>query len=90
MGKKTIEKVLGIPVERRQIPFLVSKEVLESCSNWGKFLALSFLFQTVFDMWLDCSLGSMSGTIGEEAMAAPKATVSGGGDDDDVQFIRSS
>ncbi|CAF2272439.1 unnamed protein product [Brassica napus] len=68
VGKKTIEKVLGIPVERRQIPFLVSKEVLESCSNWG----------------------NMSGTIGEEAMAAPKATVSGGGDDDDVQFIRSS
>ncbi|WZZ50962.1 hypothetical protein YC2023_051069 [Brassica napus] len=80
--KKTIEKVLDLPVERRQIPFLVSKEVLERCSIWD----------------------NMSGSTGEEAMAAykkaletisvkkiaPKATVSDGGDDDDVQFIRTS
>ncbi|KAF3554568.1 hypothetical protein F2Q69_00013616 [Brassica cretica] len=35
-GKDTIEQVLKLPLERRQIPFLVSKAALKHCSIWGK------------------------------------------------------
>ncbi|KAF2588078.1 hypothetical protein F2Q70_00039118 [Brassica cretica] len=34
VGKTTTEKVLKLPIERRHIPFLVSKEALERCSIW--------------------------------------------------------
>lgn len=37
-GKEAIDQVLKLPLERHQIPFLVSKEVLECCSIWGKLL----------------------------------------------------
>ncbi|WZZ50963.1 hypothetical protein YC2023_051070 [Brassica napus] len=46
VGKKTTDNVLKLPLERCQIPFLVSKEVLECCN--------------------------MTGSIGEEALAAYK------------------
>ncbi|KAF3557919.1 hypothetical protein F2Q69_00013496 [Brassica cretica] len=35
LGEKTIKQVLELPVECRQVPFLVSKESLERCSIWG-------------------------------------------------------
>ncbi|KAH0879854.1 hypothetical protein HID58_067248 [Brassica napus] len=35
LGEKTINQVLELPIERRQVPFLVSKEALERCSIWG-------------------------------------------------------
>ncbi|KAF3580228.1 hypothetical protein DY000_02030664 [Brassica cretica] len=34
-GEKTIKQVLELPIERRQVLFLVSKEALERCSIWG-------------------------------------------------------
>lgn len=43
VGKKTIERVLRLPVEQHQILFLVSKDVLEHCSIWGKLDLLIFL-----------------------------------------------
>ncbi|KAH0879202.1 hypothetical protein HID58_066596 [Brassica napus] len=43
LGEKTIKQVLELPIERRQLPFLVSKEALERCSIWGKLRSL-FLF----------------------------------------------
>ncbi|KAF3570110.1 hypothetical protein F2Q69_00058925 [Brassica cretica] len=33
--KRTTERVLKLPIERRQVPFLVSREALERCSIWG-------------------------------------------------------
>ena len=41
LGKDTIEQVLRLPLERHQIPFLVSKAALKRCSIWGK-LSTSF------------------------------------------------
>ncbi|WZZ78350.1 hypothetical protein YC2023_098922 [Brassica napus] len=35
LGKRTTERVLKLPIERRQVPFLVSREALERCSIWG-------------------------------------------------------
>ncbi|KAH0880085.1 LOW QUALITY PROTEIN: hypothetical protein HID58_067479 [Brassica napus] len=35
-GEDTIEQVLKLPLERRQIPFLVSKASLKRCSIWEK------------------------------------------------------
>ncbi|KAF2613919.1 hypothetical protein F2Q70_00011775 [Brassica cretica] len=43
LGKRTTEWVLKLPIERRQVPFLVSRVALEHCNIWGKFLPL-FLF----------------------------------------------
>ncbi|KAF3566482.1 hypothetical protein DY000_02014466 [Brassica cretica] len=34
LGEKTIKQVLELPIERRQVPFLVSKDALERCSIW--------------------------------------------------------
>ncbi|KAH0898871.1 LOW QUALITY PROTEIN: hypothetical protein HID58_048439 [Brassica napus] len=34
-GRETIERVLRLPIERRQIRFLVSKAALKRCSIWG-------------------------------------------------------
>ncbi|KAH0899578.1 LOW QUALITY PROTEIN: hypothetical protein HID58_049146 [Brassica napus] len=36
LGKDTIEQVLRLPLERHQIPFLVSKAALKRCSIWGE------------------------------------------------------
>ncbi|KAF3511054.1 hypothetical protein F2Q69_00006508 [Brassica cretica] len=35
LGKRKTERVLKLRIERRQVPFLVSKEALERCSIWG-------------------------------------------------------
>ncbi|KAF3542757.1 hypothetical protein DY000_02007261 [Brassica cretica] len=35
LGRRTTERVLNLPIERRQVPFLVSREALERCSIWG-------------------------------------------------------
>nr|VDD54574.1 unnamed protein product [Brassica oleracea] len=35
LGKRTTERVLKLLIERRQVPFLVSREALERCSIWG-------------------------------------------------------
>ncbi|KAH0872007.1 LOW QUALITY PROTEIN: hypothetical protein HID58_069369, partial [Brassica napus] len=35
-GRETIERMLRLPIERRQIPFLVSKAALKCCSIWGE------------------------------------------------------
>ncbi|KAF3506498.1 hypothetical protein F2Q69_00006871 [Brassica cretica] len=35
LAKKTIERILELSPERRQVPYLVSREVLERCSIWG-------------------------------------------------------
>ena len=43
LGKDIIEQVLKLPLERRQIPFLVRKAALKRCSIWGK---LSIFFHT--------------------------------------------
>ncbi|KAG2266310.1 hypothetical protein Bca52824_073389, partial [Brassica carinata] len=34
LGERTIKQVPELPIERRQVPFLVSKEALERCSIW--------------------------------------------------------
>ncbi|KAF3607091.1 hypothetical protein DY000_02047839 [Brassica cretica] len=34
LGEKTIRQVLELPIERRQVPLLVSREALERCSIW--------------------------------------------------------
>ncbi|KAH0866906.1 hypothetical protein HID58_073928, partial [Brassica napus] len=36
LGKDTIERVLKLPLERRQIPFLRSNAALKRCSIWGE------------------------------------------------------
>ncbi|KAF8116603.1 hypothetical protein N665_0016s0033 [Sinapis alba] len=43
-GRKIVEKVLKLPIERCEIPFLVSREALECCSVWGVSLSTLFLF----------------------------------------------
>lgn len=103
VGKTTTEKVLKLPIERRHIPFLVSKEALEGCSIWCKYFLYSSSCQWIFlRLTFDLSPGNMVGSTGEEALAAykqawealsakkaaPKATASG--NDDEVQFIRRS
>ncbi|KAF2618027.1 hypothetical protein F2Q68_00039882 [Brassica cretica] len=35
LGERTTKQVLELPIERRQVPFLVSKEALERCIIWG-------------------------------------------------------
>ncbi|KAF3514016.1 hypothetical protein F2Q69_00006304 [Brassica cretica] len=82
VGRKTIEGVLKLPIKRRHIPFLVSKEVLERCSIWVNMTG---------------STGEEALPAYKKALEAfsakksvPKTTVPGRGDDDDVQFMRSS
>lgn len=101
-GKETIEQVLRLPIERRQIPFLVSKAALKRCSIWGKPFILFHFSLIVIDWICFCILGEMSGSKGDEALAeykkalevmsarksAPKRAASV--DDDEVQFLRSS
>ncbi|KAH0879653.1 hypothetical protein HID58_067047, partial [Brassica napus] len=35
LGRRTNERVLKLPIERCQVPFLVSREALERCNIWG-------------------------------------------------------
>ncbi|KAF3576177.1 hypothetical protein DY000_02030642 [Brassica cretica] len=35
LGEKTIKQIQELPIDRRQVPFLVSKEALERGSIWG-------------------------------------------------------
>ncbi|KAL0886030.1 hypothetical protein Bca101_010013 [Brassica carinata] len=80
-GKETIKKVLKLPAERRQIPYLVSKEALERCSIWGNMSeakgdeALA-KYQKAYEAMYVKKAGSKKPTPVE--------------DDDDVQFVRSN
>lgn len=42
-GKKVADQVLRLLTQHRQVPFLISKEVLERCSVWGKFCVSLYL-----------------------------------------------
>ena len=101
-GKENIEQVLRLPIERCQIPFLVSKAGLKRCSIWGKPFIL-FQFSLIVIDWIRfCILGEMSASKGDEALAeykkalevmcarksAPKRAAFV--EDDEVQFLRSS
>ncbi|KAF3579443.1 hypothetical protein DY000_02031572 [Brassica cretica] len=80
LGKDTIEQVLKLPLERRQIPFLVSKAALKSCSIWGEMSGSKG----------DKALAEYKKAL--EVMSARKAAPKRGTstEDDEVQFIRSS
>ncbi|KAH0893238.1 hypothetical protein HID58_055667 [Brassica napus] len=79
-GRETIERVLRLPIERRQIPFLVSKAVLKCCSIWGEMSGSKG----------DEALAEYKKAL--EVMSArkfvPKRAASV--DDDEVHFLRSS
>ncbi|KAH0862809.1 hypothetical protein HID58_080020, partial [Brassica napus] len=79
-GRETLEWVLRLPIERRQIPFLVSKTALKRCSIWGE---------------MSGSKGDEALVEYKKALevmsarkSAPKRAASV--DDDEVQFLRSS
>ncbi|KAF3547438.1 hypothetical protein DY000_02007577 [Brassica cretica] len=81
LGERTIKQVLELPIERRQVPFLVSKETLERCSIWGN---------------MSGSKGEEALAEYKRALevmsakkAAPKKTALSE-NDDEVQFIRSN
>ncbi|KAF3554253.1 hypothetical protein F2Q69_00013528 [Brassica cretica] len=74
LGKNIIEQVLKLPLERRQIPFLVSKAALKRCRSKGDEALAEY----------KKALEVMSAR-----KAAPKR-VAPAEDDDEVQIIRSS
>ncbi|KAF3529532.1 hypothetical protein DY000_02039779 [Brassica cretica] len=81
LGEKTIKQVLELSIERRQVPFLVSKEALERCSIWGN---------------MSGSKGEEALAEYKKALevmsskkAAPKKTAPSE-NDDEVQFIKSN
>ncbi|KAH0858916.1 LOW QUALITY PROTEIN: hypothetical protein HID58_087177 [Brassica napus] len=90
---RTIKEVLKLPIERRQVPLLVSREALERCRIWGRCFSSFLLLVNV----------EMSGSNGEEALAeykgalevisakkaAPKRAAPSE-TEDEVQFVRSS
>ncbi|KAH0867437.1 LOW QUALITY PROTEIN: hypothetical protein HID58_074459, partial [Brassica napus] len=78
-GRETIERVLRLPIERRQIHFLVSKAALKGCSIWGE-MSGSKGDETLAEY--KKALQVMSAR-----KSAPKRAASV--DDDEVQFLRS-
>ncbi|WZZ50775.1 hypothetical protein YC2023_050882 [Brassica napus] len=96
-GKEDDRAVVKLPSERSQVPFLVSREALERCSIWGKFLP--YLLFLVNSFWSRISpmlqvicqdpkykkaFEVMSAMKAAPKRAAPSET------EDEVQFIRSS
>ncbi|KAH0868019.1 hypothetical protein HID58_075041 [Brassica napus] len=79
-GRETIEWVLRLPIERRQIPFLVSKAALMRCSIWGE-MSGSKRDEALAEYKKDLEVMSAR-------KSAPKRTAFV--DDDEVQFLRSS
>ncbi|KAF3590525.1 hypothetical protein DY000_02022118 [Brassica cretica] len=77
--KDTIEQVLKLPLEQRQIPFLVSKAALKRCSIWGEMSGSKG----------DEALAEYKKAL--EVMSARKAAPNRAAstEDDEVQFIRS-
>ncbi|KAH0879419.1 LOW QUALITY PROTEIN: hypothetical protein HID58_066813 [Brassica napus] len=99
LGERTIKRVLKLPIERRQVPFLVRREALERCSIWGRcfpsFLLLvnvcpSAAFQVrcwdLKEAFVEYkrALEVMSAKKTAPKRAAPSETK------DEVQFVRSS
>ncbi|KAF3547505.1 hypothetical protein DY000_02008185 [Brassica cretica] len=79
-GRETIERVLRLPIERRQIPFLVSKAALKRCSILGEMSGSKG----------DEALAEYKKAL--EVMSARKSAPKRAAsvDDDEVQFLRSS
>ncbi|KAF3600312.1 hypothetical protein F2Q69_00035703 [Brassica cretica] len=81
LGEKTIKQVLEIPIERRQVPFLVSKEALERCGIWGNMSGSKG--EEVLAEY-QRALEVMSAKKAAPKKAAPSEN------DDEVQFIKSN
>ncbi|KAF2570058.1 hypothetical protein F2Q70_00003588 [Brassica cretica] len=81
LGEKTIKQVLELPIERRQVPFLVSKEALELCSIWGNMSGSKG--EEAFAKYKR-ALEVMSAKKAAPKKAAPSEN------DDEVQFIKSN
>ncbi|KAF3573550.1 hypothetical protein F2Q69_00058661 [Brassica cretica] len=81
LGEKTITQVLELPIECRQVPFLVSKEALERCSIWGNMLG-SKGEEALAEY--KRALEVMSAKKAAPKKAAPSEN------DDEVQFIKSN
>ncbi|KAF2607709.1 hypothetical protein F2Q68_00043114 [Brassica cretica] len=79
-GRETIERMLGLPIERHKIPFLVSKAALKCCSIWGEMSVSKG----------DAALAEYKKAL--EVMSARKSAPKRAAsvDDDEVQFLRSS
>lgn len=92
-----------LPLECRQVSFLVSQAALKRCSVWGKLPTSLYISSCsrCSDLICVCVLGEMSVSKGDEALAeykkalevmslkkdAPKRAIS---TDDEVQFIGSN
>ncbi|KAF2577459.1 hypothetical protein F2Q70_00025792 [Brassica cretica] len=77
LGRRTIERVLKLPIERRQVPFLVRRETLERCSIWGSRGEEALAeYKRAFEVML-------------AKKAAPKRAALSE-NDDEVQFIKSN
>ncbi|KAF3513909.1 hypothetical protein F2Q69_00006851 [Brassica cretica] len=81
LGERTIKQVLELPIERRQVPFFVSKEALERCSIWGN-MSGSKGEEALAEYMRALEVMSAK-------KAAPKKTALSE-NDDEVQFIRSN
>ncbi|KAF3487520.1 hypothetical protein F2Q69_00052606 [Brassica cretica] len=79
-GRKTVEQMLRLPIERRQTPFLVSKAALKRCSIWGE-MSRSKGDEALAEYKKALEVMSVR-------KSAPKRAASV--DDDEVQFLRSS
>ncbi|KAF3545443.1 hypothetical protein DY000_02007241 [Brassica cretica] len=81
LGERTIKEVLKLPIERRQVPLLVSREALERCRIWGEMSGSNG----------EEALAEYKGAL--EVMsakkAAPKRAAPSETEDED-QFVRSS
>ncbi|KAH0939110.1 hypothetical protein HID58_006571 [Brassica napus] len=103
-GRDTIEQVSKLPLECRQVSFLVSEAALKRCSVWDKLPTSLYISSCsrCSDSIFFCVLGEMSESKGDEALveykkalevmsaekAAPKRAIST--EDDEVQFIGSN
>ena len=73
-GRDTIEQVSKLPLECRQVSFLVSEAALKRCSVWGKLPTSPYISSCSHcsDSTCFCVLGEMSGSKGDEALAEYK------------------
>ncbi|KAF2557911.1 hypothetical protein F2Q68_00016395 [Brassica cretica] len=75
LGRRTNERVLKLPIERCQVPFLVSREALERCNIWGKSIPLLLFI-------------GFGGHMSVKKAAPKRAALSD--NDDEVHFIKSN
>ncbi|KAF3606669.1 hypothetical protein DY000_02048809 [Brassica cretica] len=75
LGRRTNERVLKLPIEGCQVPFLVSREALERCNIWGKSKPLLLFI-------------GFGGHMSAKKAAPKRAALSD--NDDEVHFIKSN